>query len=134
MRHHAIGHTGEQLLLLVVFVDRSEDGCEIIQSEGPKNMSKERTPVSSRKGIKISLETREAYERRDKRLDSDPDTRPLPPEEWANAMRRDEFFRPVKEQLTVRLDKDVVAWLRSQGDGYQTRMNAILREAMTKSS
>jgi uncharacterized protein (DUF4415 family) len=32
-----------------------------------------------------------------------------------------------KEQLTVRLDKDVIDWFRSQGRGYQTRMNAVLR-------
>jgi uncharacterized protein (DUF4415 family) len=40
------------------------------------------------------------------------------------------FYRPVKEQLTVRLDSDVVAWLRKKGTGYQTRMNALLRSAM----
>jgi uncharacterized protein (DUF4415 family) len=32
-----------------------------------------------------------------------------------------------KKQLTVRLDADVVAWFKSQGRGYQTRMNAVLR-------
>jgi uncharacterized protein (DUF4415 family) len=37
-----------------------------------------------------------------------------------------------KERLTVRIDKDVVAWLRSKGEGYQTRLNTILREAMAK--
>ena len=34
---------------------------------------------------------------------------------------------PSKEQLTVRFDEDIVAWFRSQGRGYQTRMNAVLR-------
>lgn len=54
-----------------------------------------RTPVKSRNGIKISAETREAYEKaRRERLDTDPDSHPLPPERWANAMRREEFFRP----------------------------------------
>jgi len=33
----------------------------------------------------------------------------------------------------VRIDADVLAWLKSQGKGYQTRMNAILREAMLRS-
>jgi uncharacterized protein (DUF4415 family) len=36
----------------------------------------------------------------------------------------------VKQQLTVRLDADVVAWLRRQGRGYQTRLNKVLRKAM----
>lgn len=36
-------------------------------------------------------------------------------------------FAPGKEQLTVRIDGDVLAWFRAQGKGYQSRMNAVLR-------
>lgn len=42
------------------------------------------------------------------------------------------FFSPGKKQTSVRIDSDVLAWLRSKGKGYQTRMNAILREAMLR--
>lgn len=42
------------------------------------------------------------------------------------------FFKPVKTHASVRIDADVLAWLKSQGKGYQTRMNAILREAMLR--
>ena len=45
-------------------------------------------------------------------------------------MARPEHFRPVKKQITARVDADVLAWLKSQGKGYQSRMNAILRQAM----
>jgi len=38
--------------------------------------------------------------------------------------------RPPKRQLTLRLDEDVVAWFRREGQGYQTRMNAVLRAYM----
>ncbi len=38
--------------------------------------------------------------------------------------------RPLKKSASVRLDADVLAWLRSFGKGYQSRMNAILRRAM----
>lgn len=48
---------------------------------------------------------------------------------WADAVRG-RFYRPVKQQVTARLDADVLAWLRADGRGYQTRMNAILRRAM----
>jgi len=48
---------------------------------------------------------------------------------WRSAVRNP-FYRPVKKQLTLRLDADVIAWLRRQGKGYQTRANALLREAM----
>lgn len=41
------------------------------------------------------------------------------------------YYRPIKKPLTVRLDADVLAWLKSQGRGYQTRMNRVLRHAMT---
>jgi uncharacterized protein (DUF4415 family) len=37
---------------------------------------------------------------------------------------------PAKRQLTIRLDEDVLAWLKSLGKGYQTRINRILRVAM----
>ena len=93
-------------------------------------MSKVRTPINSRKGIKISDKARELYEKRDRSLDNDPETRPLPPEKWAHAMRRDEFFRPIKKQVTTRIDADVLEWLKSQGEGHLTRINTILRERM----
>jgi uncharacterized protein (DUF4415 family) len=48
----------------------------------------------------------------------------------ASRGRRNPFFRPVKEQVTVRLDADVLAWLRAGGRGYQTRLNEVLRAAM----
>jgi uncharacterized protein (DUF4415 family) len=41
-----------------------------------------------------------------------------------------QMFKPVKVAVTCKLDADVVAWLKQAGRGYQTRMNAILREAM----
>ena len=43
------------------------------------------------------------------------------------------FYRPMKEAVTVRLDADVVHWLKRDGKGYQTRLNAILRREMKKS-
>ena len=48
---------------------------------------------------------------------------------WQNAIPNP-WYRPVKKQLTVRLDADVIAWLRKNGKGYQTRMNSLLRSAM----
>jgi uncharacterized protein (DUF4415 family) len=50
-------------------------------------------------------------------------------EDWRGA-ERGRFYRPLKRQLTVRIDADVLEWLRSQGEGYQSRLNAILRAAM----
>ena len=50
--------------------------------------------------------------------------------DWSGA-RRGAFYRPVKQQLTLRLDADVVAWFKGQtssNEGYQTRINRALRE------
>ena len=53
----------------------------------------------------------------------------LPDEAWKDAVRG-RFYKPLKTSTTVRIDADVLAWLRSQGRGYQTRLNAILRREM----
>jgi uncharacterized protein (DUF4415 family) len=50
-------------------------------------------------------------------------------EQWKNA-ERGHFYRPVKQQITARVDADVLEWLKSQGKGYQSRINAILRQEM----
>ena len=50
-------------------------------------------------------------------------------QDWQGAVRG-KFYRPVKQQLTVRIDADVVEWLKNQGKGYQSRLNDILRAAM----
>jgi len=47
--------------------------------------------------------------------------------DWSGA-RRGVFYRPIKEQVTLRLDADLLHHFRSQGEGYQTRINAALRE------
>ena len=50
--------------------------------------------------------------------------------DWS-AARRGLFYRPIKQQLTLRLDADLIAWFRMhapKGEGYQTRINRVLRE------
>lgn len=42
--------------------------------------------------------------------------------------QRGRFYRPVKQQFTLRIDADVIAWFKARGDRYQTRINAALRE------
>ena len=79
------------------------------------------TPAQKRRLRKLST-----------RADHDIDTSDIPElteKFWKNAIRNP-FYRPVKKQLTLRLDADVIAWLRKQGKGYQTRANSLLRQAM----
>jgi uncharacterized protein (DUF4415 family) len=64
---------------------------------------------------------------------TDPDAPELSEEHWKNAVHfRGAFYRPTKGQITAKVDSDVIAWLKSAGPGYQTRMNAILRREMLK--
>jgi len=49
--------------------------------------------------------------------------------DWSNAVRG-KFFRPVKQQVTLRLDADVLHWFKTHAEGsrgYQTQINAALR-------
>jgi len=53
----------------------------------------------------------------------------LPPSAWKDAVRG-RFYRPRKQAVSLRLDADVVAWLKKPGKGYQTRANRLLRQHM----
>lgn len=84
-------------------------------------MSKEPTPDS----IGLTQEQLAQLEA----LDGSPNTNDIPeaPEEsWERAR----LFRPRKQSISLRLDADVLDWLRRSGGGYQTRINHILRERM----
>lgn len=66
--------------------------------------------------------------------DEDIDTTDIPEvKDWSNAVVG-KFYRPVKEPITIRLDADLVAQLKAEGPGYQTRINALLRKTMLPSS
>ena len=53
----------------------------------------------------------------------------LPPGAWKNAVRG-KWYRPIKQSVSIRLDADVLAWLKAKGSGYQTKVNGFLRERM----
>ena len=54
----------------------------------------------------------------------------IPPLDKSFFTKATEAWPPAKQQLTIRLDADVLNWLRANGKGYQTRINRILRAAM----
>jgi uncharacterized protein (DUF4415 family) len=43
-----------------------------------------------------------------------------------------QFYRPIKKAISVRVDLDVLTWLKQFGPGYQSRINDILRREMTQ--
>src|SRR6266705_6020494 len=63
--------------------------------------------------------------------DQDIDFSDVPPIlDWSGA-EIGKFYRPKKKPVTMRLDSDVIAWLKADGPGYQTKANWLLRHAMT---
>jgi len=56
---------------------------------------------------------------------------PLPESAWATAVRG-KFYKPRKEAISLRLDMDLLDWLRRKGPGYQTEINRMLRERMVE--
>ena len=94
-------------------------------------MKRASTKINSSKRLKISEETRLAYAQRDRRLDGDPDAPQLPPDSWDKAVIG-KYYRPLKTQISFRIDNEVLDWLKSKGDGHLSRINEILRERMTR--
>lgn len=79
-------------------------------------MKKERiTTISLEKAKKMKGQTRK---------DAPPGP-PLPADFWKHAKVL--YPETTNEQITVRLDADILEWCKTQGWGYQTRMNAVLR-------
>ncbi len=62
--------------------------------------------------------------------DSDIDFSDIPEVlDWSDA-EIGKFYRPPKKPVTMRLDADIIEWLKSYGPGYQTKANMLLRHAM----
>ncbi|MDZ7621746.1 MAG: BrnA antitoxin family protein [Candidatus Competibacteraceae bacterium] len=59
------------------------------------------------------------------------DLPPTTPDQWQGASVG-RFYQPAKEQLTLQVDADVLAWFKAQGRDYPTRINELLRRAMLR--
>lgn len=86
--------------------------------------------------VELTQQQKEDLERLRKMPDEEIDTSDAPEIlDWSNA-KRGMFYRPIKRQITLRVDADVVAWFREQagedGRGYQTAMNRALREHVVR--
>jgi uncharacterized protein (DUF4415 family) len=106
----------------VVVVSHME--TELFPSERQRRMKRSATSGRSR------TNWRRVDALKDEEIDFS-DTPELSPEVFARAVVR-RGLKPVarKEQLTIRLDSDVLEWYKKQGPGYQTRINALLRAYM----
>ena len=94
-------------------------------------MKQASTKTSSARKLKISKKTTAAYAKRDRKLDHDPEAAQLPLKYWTNAAIG-KYYRPIKTQISFRIDNEVLDWLKSKGQGHLSRINEILRERMAK--
>jgi uncharacterized protein (DUF4415 family) len=83
-------------------------------------------------GAPVSAKVKRNLKQIDQIRDAEIDTSDIP--EWTDEMfaqaERSRFYRPKKTRVTLLLDADLLAWLKASGAGYQTRINAFLREQM----
>ena len=86
--------------------------------------------------IKLTNEQKAELKALDEMPDDEIDTTDVPELlDWSDA-RRGVFYRPVKQQITLRLDADVVTWFKAKaqdGRGYQTDINRALRDHVQRS-
>jgi len=87
--------------------------------------------ISMRKG---NRREQKIYQKRlgedDRMRDAEIDYSDIPPLDKTFLKKATTAWPPAKKQLTIRLDADVLAWLKGHGKGYQTRINRILRVVM----
>jgi uncharacterized protein (DUF4415 family) len=88
--------------------------------------------------VSYTIETRpkrteKDWERFDAMTEADIDFSDIPEIKDLSGLRlrpRQTIYKPIKVPVSCKLDADILAWLKSGGKGYQTRLNAILRRVM----
>jgi uncharacterized protein (DUF4415 family) len=134
-----VGSIQGLVVLIVVHTTYADDkGEEVIRI-----ISARKATPQERRGVNKVREKRREAPRRDRlrelrALAAMPnkaiDTSDIPEltEEQMRRAVRGRMYRPVKRPVTMRLDADIIEWLRQQGPGYQTKANSILRAEMLR--
>jgi uncharacterized protein (DUF4415 family)/uncharacterized DUF497 family protein len=131
-RWHTIGLVGSVLLLVIhTWPEAESEEGELASSARGRPRPTKGKPMKKETSKRLTREQLAEPKSLAARPDSAIDTSDAPELlDWSGA-KRGVFYRPVKQQLTLRLDADVVAWFKSHtksGEGYQTRINRALRE------
>jgi uncharacterized protein (DUF4415 family) len=84
--------------------------------------------ISRADGARVKREIAALKKLREEDIDTS-ELRVLPAEVWQKGIVG-KHYRPIKKPIALRLDSDVIAWLKSQGAGYQSRINDLLRREM----
>ena len=122
---YTLEESGEHEIIRLISAGKQREGKESTMSKIVRKTLNERKPSARRKRELAELASRADHEIN---LSDIPE---LTNKFWQSALPNP-FYRPVKKQVTLRLDADVLAWLRKQGKGYQTRANFLLRQMMIR--
>jgi uncharacterized DUF497 family protein/uncharacterized protein (DUF4415 family) len=138
-RWRTIGQTAGLLVVLVAHTIRGSDDAEVIRiisAEGQPPMKGSAMKKKLSRRPELTAAGRRRLAALAARPEDEVDTSDIPEltaSDFDHALRLAEVYRPRKKQITARIDVDVLLWLRSKGDrGYQSRLNAVLREAMAR--
>jgi uncharacterized protein (DUF4415 family)/uncharacterized DUF497 family protein len=144
-RWRTLGMVEEHLMLVAHTIENAdEDGqpIRLFVSFQPERLTEKKGDAMSKKFVRqsVDLNNLPPLTKKQKaelaalsaRSDGEIDYTDIPPltERFWNGAVRGRFYKPAKTSTTVRIDSDVLAWLRAPGKGYQSRINAILRREM----
>ena len=125
-RWQTVGMAAGVVLLFVAHTYRAEGGEEYIRIISARKRRRGKGRSMKKVSRRVAKELVALARMPDDKIDltDAPEVR-----EWRGAVVG-KFYRPIKRPVTIRVDADVLAWLKRQGRGYQTRINKLLREAM----
>ena len=125
-RWQTLGLVGSVVVLLVAHTSVEHGGRKLSASSRPVRQQGKRVKYMKKTGKKLAEEMAALAAIPDEEID----TSDIPEiTDWSKAVVG-RFYRPLKETVTIRLDADVLDWLKQGGKGYQTRVNTILRAVM----
>ena len=123
-RWQAIGSIEDVIVLVVVHTYREAASEEVIRIISARPATRRERKLYAQ----LSPEKRKALRKLAARPDREIDLTDIPEiREISSDAVIGKFYRPKKTTVTIRLDADVVAWVKASGEGYQTRINAYLR-------
>jgi uncharacterized protein (DUF4415 family) len=116
-------------IIRIISARKADNGQRIVMKTRPVKYQLDLNNLPSLTA-KQSAELAAVAAQTDSQIDKS-DMAQLSPRFWKTEVRNP-LYKPTKQSTTVRLDSDVLQWLKSNGSGYQTRLNAILRNEMLR--
>jgi uncharacterized protein (DUF4415 family) len=125
-RYNALGEIAPGVVLFIVYTCWELNGEEILRLISARSASARKRGVMKKLAAARKREIAAIAAKTDATIDFSEMPEVV---DWSDA-EVGRFYRSAKRPVTVRLDEDVIDWLKSCGRGYQTKANLLLRHAM----